>query len=247
MTLNVAHGRGQSAEPLGLPRELLEKSLDAVASVVNREKPDVLALQEIDGPSFVSGGFDHFEHIRQATKFPFEQRGFHFDEGIASVRFCYGTGILSKLELLEKNSKRFVENDINFKGFVAAQLDFQDRRMLVVSVHMNSQSPEKRAKQAQELIDYVSSVKRPTIICGDLNSQWPNEKDGVRAICDGLKLTAYQPDSNSLRTFPAPKPTKRLDWILVSPEFEITSYRALPDFVSDHFAVIADVCWKPSK
>ncbi len=247
MTLNAAHGRGQAVEPLGLPRETVEKSLDAIATVVNRENPDLLALQEIDGPSFVSGGFDHFERIKQAAKFPYEQRGFHFDEGLGSVRFCYGTGILSKVDLLEKHSKRFVENDINFKGFVAAQFDFQDRRLLVVSVHMNSQSAEKRSKQAQELIDYVSSEKRPSIICGDLNSQWPNEKDSVRAICDGLKLSAYQPDSDSLQTFPAPKSTKRLDWILVSPELEIISCRVLPDFVSDHFGVIAEVRWKPSK
>ena len=36
---------------------------------------------------------------------------------------------------------------------------------------------------------------------------------------------------------------RRFDWILISNELEFISYRVLPDIISDHFAVVAEVKW----
>jgi endonuclease/exonuclease/phosphatase family metal-dependent hydrolase len=36
-----------------------------------------------------------------------------------------------------------------------------------------------------------------------------------------------------------PSRGRRLDWILISPEFEFVEYRTLPDVISDHRAVVA--------
>jgi endonuclease/exonuclease/phosphatase family metal-dependent hydrolase len=38
-------------------------------------------------------------------------------------------------------------------------------------------------------------------------------------------------------------PLVRFDWILTSPELRIVSQETLPDRVSDHAAVVAEVAW----
>ena len=59
MTLNMAHGRGDSFHQLLQTTDTTMGNLDAIALMLNREQPDVIALQEADGPSFWSGNFNH--------------------------------------------------------------------------------------------------------------------------------------------------------------------------------------------
>ena len=51
MTLNLAHGRKDRWHQMLLKRRQIEEHLDHIAEVICREKPDVIALQEADGPS----------------------------------------------------------------------------------------------------------------------------------------------------------------------------------------------------
>ena len=69
-TLNIAHGRGLEAEQLGHTKEFFEGNIDAVAAVIKRENPDVIALQEADAPSVWSGLFDHVARLREGLAAP---------------------------------------------------------------------------------------------------------------------------------------------------------------------------------
>ena len=59
MTFNMAHGRGDSFHQLLQSTDTTLDNLDAISVMLNREQPDVIALQEADGPSFWSGNFNH--------------------------------------------------------------------------------------------------------------------------------------------------------------------------------------------
>jgi endonuclease/exonuclease/phosphatase family metal-dependent hydrolase len=37
---------------------------------------------------------------------------------------------------------------------------------------------------------------------------------------------------------------RRLDWVLISDELEFLSHAVLPDAISDHQAIVADIGWK---
>jgi endonuclease/exonuclease/phosphatase family metal-dependent hydrolase len=74
---------------------------------------------------------------------------------------------------------------------------------------------------------------------GDFNTDWQEQHSALRMIVGELGLKAYRPEEPGLETFPPLG--KRLDWILVSPPLEFTSYTVLPDKVSDHLGVIAQV------
>ena len=64
------------------------------------------------------------------------------------------------------------------------------------------------------------------------------------AIAEGqteaLGLKAFQPEAHS-PTYPAFRPLRRLDWILISDELDFGGYGTLPVSVSDHLVVTADL------
>lgn len=244
LTLNLGHGRGSSAQAVGLPKETIEKHLSAVANLLTSEQPDVVALQEADKPSVFSGDFDHVEFLKREAKYEHSHHGLHFDQGVGPLRAQTGTALLSHRELHATHSHRFHANDfVNAKGFAAAEIDFADRRLLLVNVHLHSGDPAMRRKQVDEITKFARGKGLPVIVVGDLNSQWKAAEDGVRRLTEALQLHTFDGPSEILATFPATGPQRRLDWILVSHELEFVSYRTLPHVVSDHLAVVAELRW----
>jgi len=96
-----------------------------------------------------------------------------------------------------------------------------------------------RRTQAAELVGKLSPRTRPLILMVDFNSEWNDERSPLRILADGLDLIAFRPEAKEMETFPFTK--RRMDWILISSELEFSSYAILPDTLSDHFAVAAEV------
>jgi endonuclease/exonuclease/phosphatase family metal-dependent hydrolase len=240
-SLNLAHGRGLASNQLGWPRETFEANLDAIAAVVNRENPDLLAVQEADAPSIWSGSFDHVQRLAAATGFPHVYHGLHFNQGFGKLEAAYGTAFLSRRALGAPASHRLPAGSWNTKGFVLATVELDGRPLIITSVHLNSESPGSRRMQVDKLVEILRDRQVPLVLMGDLNSQWDHEQDAVRLIARALGLRAFRPESPALMTYRADAPRKRIDWILLSPELEFVSYRVWPDLVSDHLAVAARI------
>ena len=59
----------------------------------------------------------------------------------------------------------------------------------------------------------------------------------VRKLARRSGLQSYQPEAVDLGTYSS----KRLDWILISVDLEFIRYAVLPDVVSDHLGVVAEI------
>ena len=70
MSLNIAHARRKAQHQSLLKDTTIRRNLELIAGVLERERPDVVALQEADGPSFWSGGFDHVTALAEPGGFP---------------------------------------------------------------------------------------------------------------------------------------------------------------------------------
>ena len=239
MTLNVAHGRGDGAHQALRKKATIRSNLDDIASALSRVAPDVVALQEADAASSWSGKFDHVVYLAEEANFLFSVRGEH----VSGLGVHCGTALLSNPAPTDSMSVTFSASAPTFpKGFVAAAIPWPGnpwKTTDVVSVHLDFTSEAVRKKQVEEMIDKLSARARPLILMGDFNCQWSGKERTLRTLCERLQMSAYHPNSPDIKTFPTKK--KRLDWILISRELEFVSYEVLPDTLSDHQAVIAEI------
>ena len=239
MTLNAAHGRGNGRHQAFRQRAAIESHLDDIAGVLKRERPDVIALQEADGPSAWSGRFDHVAYLAEKAGCACAVRGAHVD----GMDLSYGTALLSTLPLRNPSAVTFAPSPPTFaKGFVVCTVDWPGtpgREVDIVSVHIDFSRKSVRRKQIEDVVTRLVGRGRPVIIMGDLNSRWEAGGSPVRMLAEKLGLKAYRPEADGLRTFATFN--TRLDWILISPELEFATYEVLDDTVSDHFAVISEL------
>ena len=249
-TLNVAHGRGDTPARKVVSRSRAQANLVEAAALLERERIDVAAVQEVDAPSLWSGRFDHVALLSTSGGYPHHFHGLHVTSGDSAGQFQYGTAILSKTGLLDPESLVFAaspfgkSNWIGRKGLVVAEVEFMGRSIVIVSLHLDTFKRGTRLDNAEELIRFVRRRAAPLIVMGDFNCAW-SEDSALKRIVEGLSLRAHQPDSvETFQTYPAKKPKKRIDWILISPELRFIDYRTCGDVVSDHRAVIADVTWR---
>jgi len=237
MTLNIAHGRKDGRHQILQKRAAFRSHMDDIAAVLVREKPDVVALQEADGPSFWSGNFNHVQCLAEKAKFPYSMRGEH----VKGLKLSYGTALLSELELKDAVSVAFKPSPLTPpKGFVAGTIEWPGSAGIkadVVSVHLDFARKSVRKKQVQELVEKLSERKNAVIVMGDFNCEWTGREPTLRTLANKLKLRTYEPKSAEMKTFPKLK--IRIDWILVSPEIEFETCEVIPDVVSDHLGVIA--------
>jgi endonuclease/exonuclease/phosphatase family metal-dependent hydrolase len=124
------------------------------------------------------------------------------------------------------------------KGFVYATARLPDKEITVVSLHLDFLSATARIAQIEELARHLAPRRGPLVVMGDFNTDW-EEGGAVRRLAERLNLRAYQPQAEDLASFPLTG--KRLDWILISPELRFVDYRVLPEVVSDHRVVVAEV------
>ncbi len=238
MTLNVAHARSDGANQLLQSTEKAKSNLWQIVDVMNREKPHVAAFQEIDSNSFWNGRFNHTEFLAAGANYPHHFSGSHID----GDNLQYGTALVSQFALTEQTSIKFRKPFARLgKGFVISTARWPGSDSIdvdIVSVHFDFLTGNQRLKEAVKLIESIKGRSNPRVIMGDLNSEYAAENQLIPLLEDSLGLSTWQPHVDVV-TFP--KLQKRLDWVLVSQDIEIVSHEVLPDTLSDHQAVVAEL------
>lgn len=243
LTLNIAHGRKDAVNQIFLSKAAIRRNLEEVAVLLKRVGADIVALQEADGPSGWSGKFDHVALLAELADYPWYSRSTH----ARSPLFDYGTALLSRCEFVQMLTHRFSPSPPTpGKGFVLGQIAWGSAQagrspavVDIVSVHLDFSRKHVRRRQVSELIQILINRNNPVVLLGDLNSDWSGESSVVRELIEACRLRAHRPTANELGTYR--RNERRLDWILISEELEFGSYAVLPDVVSDHRAVVAEV------
>jgi endonuclease/exonuclease/phosphatase family metal-dependent hydrolase len=237
ISLNLAHGRRNAWHQALLRRAVIRANLDEVVRIIQQEQPDVIALQEADGPSLWSGRFHHVAYLAQQTGI----RHFVLGQHVSRLKLAYGTALVSRHLLRDAFSHRFTPSrPMPSKGMVMGTVRWPDPpelRFDVASVHLDFSRRQIRLRQAREIIDRLAPRRRPLVLMGDFNCGFRGRDPTLSILARELGLTAHEPLSTEMVSFPSRN--KRFDWVLISPEFEFVDYRTLPDVLSDHRAVVA--------
>lgn len=243
LSLNVAHGRKDAFNQMLVTKKTIQQNLSDIAAVLIKENADVVALQEADGPSGWSGKFDHVELIAQQAGYPWYYRANH----ARSWLFTYGTAVLSRWPISETIEHTFTPSPPTLnKGFLLSHMTWQsdeaaDKKLKIdiVSVHLDFSRQKVREQQISEIAEALAAREHPMIILGDFNSEWFSDESVVKALAEEAQLKVYEPQAENMRTYVSRD--RRFDWILISSELEFVSYKVLPDVISDHLAVVAEV------
>lgn len=221
------------------PKKLDQQLVDAL----QRLKPDILTLIEVDIGSLRSRGKDEVRFIEKALgmrsfvekiKYPLHGwlKLFHH----VPILDKQANAVISKFKI--SHVKYHVFHEGTKRMVIEATLHVPKKITLLVA-HL-ALGGETRKKQIQELIKMVKAIKNPVILMGDFNTF-----HGEEEIKDLLKKTHLKDkiglDKESLPlTEPAWHPTRRLDYILTSPQIKVKKYSVLNFHFSDHLPLMID-------
>jgi endonuclease/exonuclease/phosphatase family metal-dependent hydrolase len=241
-TLNLAHGRKDSFNQLFVWGNTFKENLNDVAEVLTRHRPHVVALQEADAASRWSGSFDHVAYLAAA--------GYPWRTHVSNAEgwlYSYGTALLSAQPIAETIKHTFQPSPPTLdKGFVLAQIEWpnvngkEPRKVDIISIHLDFSRQSVRDKQIGEMLEILSARSNPTIILGDFNSEWLAETSVIKELAEKSRFITYKPEAANYNSYK----NKRLDWILISKDLEFVDYQVLPESLSDHAMLIADIRFK---
>lgn len=237
MSINLAHGRSDGPNQMWVDNDTIRQNLEQTAELIARHKPAAVALQEADAPSWWSG---HFSHTSLLAK----ESGLHFvaqSGNVSGLGLHYGTAMIGSLAVKDSaTSHTFQRSFPTFsKGCVITTCYWPGEPEFefdLFSVHLDFANSKVREKQLTELTELINSRQRPVIVMGDFNTE---ANDGLKAFRDENQLSTWEWDATDIVTFPTFE--RRLDWIFVSKEFELTGHTVLEEVISDHRAIKATV------
>ena len=168
---------------------------DRIAKVILAENPDVVAIQELDQKTKRSKGVDVLEELGKLTNMTAS-----YGPAIDYQGGKYGVGILSK------------EKPIKVEYFPLPGREEQ-RCLLVVEFekftcccsHWSLTGEDREATPAI-ITNKMREQNKPTFVCGDFNAT-PNE-DSIKALQKDWTILSVDEF-----TFPADKPSVRIDYI----------------------------------
>jgi endonuclease/exonuclease/phosphatase family metal-dependent hydrolase len=136
----------------------------------------------------------------------------------------------------------FKTKDLHQRGLAVARLTLGERTFAAASLHLGLEG-EERQRHASEIQRILATQPMPAVLAGDFNER--SNGSAWRALAAGRTDVGAASD---LPTFSASDPRRRIDTILVPPDWSVTPISPLEildesDLIraTDHRPVIADV------
>jgi endonuclease/exonuclease/phosphatase family metal-dependent hydrolase len=228
MTYNIHVGIGLDKK-LDLPR---------IAGVINAQHPDLVGLQEVDRGVTRTQGIDEIAELAKLTRMDY---AFAFNLGYQGGQ--YGVAILSRFPI-RGTDHRLYQNlrEAERRGFIRAEVSVRGRLLNFVTTHLDYQHDDGRLFEARQLLSGLRDVKGPLIVVGDFNDTPSGHT---------YQLIRYQFGDAWIESrgteagfsFPANKPSRRIDYIFVRSTDRVRTKRAwtVDTLASDHIPVVADL------
>ena len=226
MTYNIHVG-------VGMDKKL---DLQRIADVINRERPDLVGLQEVDRGVKRTEGKDEIAELAALTHMQYA-----FAPNLDYQGGKYGVAILSRFPL--KNTvHRMFENkrEAERRGMLLVEVEVDHKPLTFVTTHLDYQFEDGRLFETEQLLKFLADVKGPLIVVADLNDvpsggayQLMRTKFDDAWIASKAKGDGF--------SYPADKPAKRIDHIFYNHDVRAKKTWVAETLASDHVPVAAEV------
>jgi endonuclease/exonuclease/phosphatase family metal-dependent hydrolase len=205
------------------------RNLARVIQLIQRTRPDIVALQEIDSRRRPAKG-EPFAMLREVL-------GTHRVEArsITTADGDYGQMLISRWRMTATEVHDISYPEREPRCAIKSETDAPAGPLQVVATHLGL-SIRERHSQAKALLDIAGDTPIATIIVGDFND-WFWVGSVRKALAREL------PGRTRYRTFPSMCPLLRLDRIYCRPADALVAsfIDALGWRLSDHIPVVADI------
>jgi endonuclease/exonuclease/phosphatase family metal-dependent hydrolase len=205
--------------------------LNAMASVLAAQRPDVVLLSEVDRAWLLNGGHDTLALLSDRLDLPYR-----FAPAADAV---WGDAVLTRLPVAHTATSRPAAHGAPTGAqALGVVVDVGGIEVAVVSTHLQPPPGDGPVDQAREVAAFARgfAANRPLVVGGDLNTE-PGDPAFAAFVGAGLVdgLAAARP----LPTSPAGAPAEQIDHLLVSPAIGVTGVAAPRTSASDHLPVVA--------
>lgn len=228
MTYNIHVG-------VGMDKKL---DLQRIANVINRERPDLVGLQEVDRGVKRTEGKDEIADLARMTGM-----NYAFAHNLDYQGGQYGVAILSRFPIRTIDHRKY-ENRLEAerRGMIRVEVDIGGKIINFVTTHLDYQHDDGRLFEAEQMLKFLQDVKGPLIIVGDFN----DEPSGsafklMHTTFDDAWLDSRAKEPGL--SYPADKPAKRIDYIFTRRTDRVRAKKVwvVNTLASDHIPVMAEL------
>ncbi len=187
----------------------MDKKLDLarVADVIKRSRADIVALQEVDRGVERTGRVDEVRELARLTGMDYA-----FAHNLDYQGGQYGVAVLSRFPVLAIDHRRYANRrERERRGFIRVEVEVNGRRLNFVTTHLDYQYADGREFETEQLLKALGDVRGPLIVAGDFNEE-PARGAYDMMLKSGF-TDAWAKGAASGLTYPADKPTKRIDYV----------------------------------
>jgi len=207
-------------------------NLQRIIEFIKSQKPDIVALVEVDTGSIRTRCINQAEAIGKAL-------------GHYTVYQCkYGVSSLNqRLPIVRKQGNAFLaaphvhgERFHYFdKGIKRLIIELELEDCSVFLVHLSLKYRHRHA-QLRSLHDLILQATKPVIVAGDFNTFWGEHEIYLFMKATGLRSA----NSRGLPSYPSRSPRKELDFVLYGAGIEVTNFSIPNVSYSDHLPLVCD-------
>lgn len=228
MTYNIHHGEGLDGK----------LDLSRIAELINRERADIVALQEVDKGVRRTAGRDIPAELASLTGLTAVfSNNFPFQGGE------YGNAVLTRFPIKRWNNHHYkMLRAGEQRGVLKLTLDVHGREVVLMNTHIDYRSDDAERWQNIGEIESLAAAHgdAPLILCGDFNDT-PGSRVHQRLSETFTDSWATVGVGDGFG-FPADKPVKRIDYIWVCKTGSLKPINAwlTPSDASDHLPLIVE-------
>ncbi|QPC83917.1 hypothetical protein G4Y79_05935 [Phototrophicus methaneseepsis] len=202
--------------------------VEAIAQVIESQGADIVLLQESSRGRLNSSGVDMAEWLSRRLQMPFAHApASDYTQGVTTLsRIPIDTAVFDELPMVGESEQR---------RYLMTTHPLPDGESLrVINTHLAAAwlEPTARLPQFSVLLDVWAQQPR-TLIAGDMNTA-PGNMDINMMLNAGLVSVQDAIGDPEAGTVSADYPHVRYDWILTSPDIELSDFAIPSTLASDH-------------
>ena len=209
-----------------------ELDLETLATVIEENGADIVALQEISRGWLISGSVDMLSWLSQRLDMPYVSG--------PTAGPLWGNAILSKYTIKDYHNYELPPDNLCIKrGFIVATIDIGETELQMIATHLHhiEEDTEIRQMQVPVILEYWDNTPN-TIILGDFNALTDSTEMDIFYQA-GLIDTLF--DQPEVLTFNSANLYERIDYIWLSPDIQLVESHVPFSKASDHLAVVATI------